>query len=129
MLEQRGGWFVTNVKDARWYGNAAFGKTCSFEDPEQPFPQTGVRLYVLEPDQPNCRYHRESAQEDFLVLSGRCRLLVNGEERHNDLLKPSLAATLESFDRRRDPGTLCSAKLCFDLKIDDWERQKQYVKT
>jgi len=28
-----------------------------------------------------CLYHRESAQEDFLVLSGEGRLLVAGEER------------------------------------------------
>ena len=26
-------------------------------------------------------YHAESAQEDFLVLSGECTLLVEGEER------------------------------------------------
>jgi uncharacterized cupin superfamily protein len=26
-------------------------------------------------------YHRESAQEDFLVLSGQCLLIVEGEER------------------------------------------------
>jgi uncharacterized cupin superfamily protein len=27
-------------------------------------------------------YHRESNQEDFLVLAGECLLLVEGEERH-----------------------------------------------
>jgi uncharacterized cupin superfamily protein len=26
-------------------------------------------------------YHRESNQEDFLVLAGRCRLLIEGQER------------------------------------------------
>ena len=81
MIEEKGGWFVVNVKDAGWYGTEAFGKVCSFEDPDNRFPETGVRLYVLEPGKPNCRYHRESAQEDFLVLSGRCKLLVNGEEK------------------------------------------------
>ena len=81
MIEEREGWFVVNVKDARWYVNPNFGKVCSFEDPESRFPQTGVRLYILEPGKPNCRYHREGAQEDFLVLSGRCKLLVNGQER------------------------------------------------
>lgn len=85
MLEQKDGWLVVNVRDARWYASEAFGKVCSFEDPNKPFPQTGVRLFLLEPGKPNCRYHRESAQEDLLVLSGRCRLLVNGEER---LLEP-----------------------------------------
>lgn len=80
MLEERDGWFVVNVKDARWVGSPALGKRCRFEREER-FPETGVGLTVLDPGQPNCHYHRESAQEDFLVLSGECLLLVNGEER------------------------------------------------
>jgi len=82
MVEERGGWFVVNVKDARWTRRGdSFGSKGSFEKPGQPFPQVGIHVYVLEPGKPNCRYHREEAQEDLLVLSGRCRLLVNGEER------------------------------------------------
>jgi uncharacterized cupin superfamily protein len=69
------------VKDARWVRNDAFGRKCVFEKPAEPFPQIGIHIFVLEPGKPNCRYHREDAQEDLLVLSGRCRLLVNGEER------------------------------------------------
>ncbi len=80
MLEEKGGWFVVNVKDARWAGSPQFGKRCLFEM-EGPFEQTGVRVVILEPGKPNCRYHRESAQEDFLVLSGECLLLANGEQR------------------------------------------------
>jgi uncharacterized cupin superfamily protein len=80
MLEQKDGWFVVNVKDARWARHPLFGRACSFEV-HGTFPQTGVRLHVLEPGKPNCRYHREDAQEDFLVLSGHCKLLVNGETR------------------------------------------------
>ena len=80
MVEERGGWYVVNVKDAKWAVSESFGDRCSLET-EGRFPQTGVRLAVIGPGQPNCRYHRENAQEDFLVLSGRCRLLVNEEER------------------------------------------------
>ncbi|MEW6356771.1 MAG: hypothetical protein AB1696_10615 [Planctomycetota bacterium] len=54
------------------------------------------------------------------------RVVINGEMKYNDLLKPNLATTLRSFDRRRDPGMLFSAKLTFDLKINDWERQKTF---
>ena len=43
--------------------------------------QVGYTLAVLAPGQPNGLYHRESNQEDFLVLSGECLLLVEGEER------------------------------------------------
>lgn len=38
-----------------------------------------------KPGEQNCLYHSESQQEAFLVLSGECRLLVEGEER---LLRP-----------------------------------------
>ena len=79
--EKKDGWFVTNVRDAAWYHSPAFGKVCSFEDPKAPFPSTGVRIFLLEPGKPNCRYHREAAQEDFLVLSGECILLVDEQER------------------------------------------------
>jgi len=80
MLEQREGWFVKNVRDASWSQSEAFGKICVF-DTEDRFPQTGIHIFLLEHGKPNCRYHREEAQEDFLVLAGRCKLLVNGEER------------------------------------------------
>jgi len=80
MVEERGGWFVVNVKDAQWRTHPHFGHGCNFEMNGR-FEQTGINLRVLAPGQPACRYHREEAQEDFLVLSGRCKLLVNGEER------------------------------------------------
>ena len=64
------------MPDVGWYENSALGKVCNLEDPKRRLPQTGVRIYVLEPGKPNCRYHRESAQEEFLVLSGECTLLV-----------------------------------------------------
>lgn len=80
MLKQEDGWFVVNVKDARWRGSENFGTGANFEM-QGPFTEIGVNLRVLSPGKPNCRYHRENAQENFLVLSGRCKLLVNGEER------------------------------------------------
>ena len=81
MTEERAGWFVVNVRDAKWFSSSAFGQVCSFEDPAAKFEQIGIRVFVLEPGKPNCRYHREEAQEDFLVLQGQCKLLVHGEER------------------------------------------------
>jgi uncharacterized cupin superfamily protein len=86
------GWFVVNVADAAWVTNDAFGARCSFEangpalrkNPEltlQTFPQLGFKLHVLEPGKPSGLYHAESEQEDFLVLTGECLLVVEGEER------------------------------------------------
>jgi uncharacterized cupin superfamily protein len=79
------GWFVVNVRDAEWMTSDAFGSGCVFESKAASFPQLGINVSVLEPGKPNCLYHSESLQEAFLVLSGECRLLVEGEER---LLRP-----------------------------------------
>ena len=37
---------------------------------------------MLEPGQPTGMYHGEAGQEDFLVVSGECVLVIEGEERH-----------------------------------------------
>ena len=75
------GWFVVNVRDAAWVTQPTFGSGCRFEGPDARFPELGINLCLLQPGQPNCLYHRESAQEDFLVLAGECVLLVEGTER------------------------------------------------
>ena len=80
------GWFVVNLRDARWLTSEngekrSTGSDCSFEGRNAAFPQLGIKVHVLEPGEPNGLYHAENQQEDFLVLSGECRLLVEGEER------------------------------------------------
>ena len=79
------GWFVVNARDTAWWVTSELGSVCVFESPKAWFPQLGIKLSVLEPGQPNGLYHSESQQEAFLVLSGECRLLVEGVER---LLRP-----------------------------------------
>jgi uncharacterized cupin superfamily protein len=76
-----GGWFTVNVDDAAWVTSDAFGAACIFEGQDAPFGDVGFTLAVVEPGQPTGLYHREPNQEDFLVLSGECLLLVEGEER------------------------------------------------
>ena len=75
------GWFVLNARDARWWCNEDFGAYTRFEG-EPRFPMLGFNIGVLEPGQPACYYHAEADQEDFLVLSGECLLLIEGQERH-----------------------------------------------
>ena len=80
------GWFVVNVRDAQWLTSESdekqpSGSECPFESGKAEFQQLGVRLHVLPPGESNGLYHSESEQEDFLVLSGECILLVEGEER------------------------------------------------
>ncbi len=79
------GWFVVNVRDTMWLTSETFGSAGVFESPAAWLPQFGIKVVVLGPGQPNALYHSESQQEAFLVLSGECRLLVEGEER---LLRP-----------------------------------------
>ena len=79
-LAPRGeGWFVVNAREARWR-DGHFGAYTRFEG-EPRFEQLGINLSLLWPGQPSCMYHGEDEQEDFLVLSGECLLLVEGEER------------------------------------------------
>jgi uncharacterized cupin superfamily protein len=48
---------------------------------ERRWPDTGVNVQIMQPGQPNGRYHSEPVQEDFLVLYGECTLIVEDEER------------------------------------------------
>ena len=74
------GWYVLNAREARWFHSGEFGSACTFEGDVR-FPEFGINIGVVEPGQPACLYHSETAQEDFLVLAGECLLLVDGEER------------------------------------------------
>lgn len=74
------GWFVVNAREARWKGSDGAGRYCQFEG-DVDFAEYGVNIHVLGPGEPNAMYHREDVQEDFLVLSGECLLLVEGQER------------------------------------------------
>lgn len=81
-LEPEGaGWFVLNLQDAVWRGAPGFGRYSDLEPPEARFEQVGIGVHALEPGERNGLYHGEDAQEDFLVLSGECLLLVEGGER------------------------------------------------
>ena len=75
------GWFVVNARDSRWVHHDELGSAVVFESHDHRFPHYGVNIQVLQPGQPNCMYHGEEAQEDFLVLWGECLVLIEDEER------------------------------------------------
>ena len=76
------GWFVLNVEDAHATHSDRFGSSSRFEQrPAVEFPEFGINVRVLQPGQPASLYHRENAQEAFLVLSGQCVAIVEDEER------------------------------------------------
>jgi uncharacterized cupin superfamily protein len=86
------GWFVVNAGEAASVRNDALSSRCTFESSprvlaERPdlepqrFADVGITLAVLEPGRPSGVYHAESCQEDFLVLSGACVLVIEEQER------------------------------------------------
>jgi uncharacterized cupin superfamily protein len=74
------GWFVLNARESRWRDYGPLGAVCDFEG-KKPFKQLGFNVNILMPGQPMAMYHRENHQEGFLVVSGECLLVVEGEER------------------------------------------------
>lgn len=82
LLPDGDGWFVLNVEDAHATRSDRFGTSSRFERrPDVEFPEFGINVRVLQPGQPASLYHRENAQEVFLVLSGECVAIVEEEER------------------------------------------------
>jgi uncharacterized cupin superfamily protein len=80
LIPQGEGWFVLNARDASWIRSNERGQDTDFEGGQE-WTQLGFRLHVLMPGQRNGMYHRERGQEDFLVVSGECVLVIEGEER------------------------------------------------
>ncbi len=72
------GWFVVNARDVTWVRSEERGQDTFFEG-RQEWVQLGFRIQVLGPGQRGL-YHREKGQEDFLVVSGECIAIVDGEE-------------------------------------------------
>ncbi len=74
------GWFVLNARDASWIRSEERGQDTDFEG-RQEWADLGFRIHVLMPGQRNGMYHGERGQESFLVVSGECVLVIEGEER------------------------------------------------
>ena len=88
------GWFVLNLADALAVRNEEKGGALyPLESREARFRDFGVNVRVLSPGEPNALYHAETGQEGFLVLSGECTLVVEGETR-----------TLRAWDFFHCPG-------------------------
>jgi uncharacterized cupin superfamily protein len=80
LVAETEGWFVLNAREATWIRSDERGQDTDLEG-RQEWTQLGIRIHVLEPGQRNGMYHGEAGQEDFLVVSGECVLVVEGEER------------------------------------------------
>jgi uncharacterized cupin superfamily protein len=74
--------FVINLADAPAKGHPRRATLIQLEPEGVTWPDTGVNVQVMQPGQPNCRYHSEPVQEDFLVLHGECIAIIDGDEQH-----------------------------------------------
>ncbi len=79
LVPQGEGWFVLNARDATWIRSEERGQDTDFEGGQE-WTQLGFRIQVLAPGQ-RSMYHGERGQEDFLVVSGECLLVIEDEER------------------------------------------------
>ena len=75
------GSYVVNARDVSWRQREGLGRWANLEG-ENEFEELGFQLVVVNPGEPVCMYHGESDTEDFLVVSGDCVLVIEGEERH-----------------------------------------------
>ena len=79
LVPQGEGWFVLNARDASWIRSEERGQDTDFEGGKE-WAQLGFRIQVIAPGQRGV-YHGERGQEDFIVVSGECVLVIEGEER------------------------------------------------
>jgi uncharacterized cupin superfamily protein len=75
------GWWILNASEIGWSTVEGTGIWCSFESPKAHSPLLGIGIHILNPGETPGFYHAESNQEGFLVLSGECLAVVEGEER------------------------------------------------
>jgi uncharacterized cupin superfamily protein len=81
LVPEGDGWFVVNVREARWRHAEGRPANCEFEREPYHFKQLGINITQLEPGVAMAMYHWEADQEDFLVLSGEALLIVEGQGR------------------------------------------------
>ena len=74
------GWFIMNLRDMAWAKVAGGGTWAAWETRETASKTLGWGVHILWPGDAPGYYHRESQQEGFLVLSGECIAIVEGEE-------------------------------------------------
>jgi uncharacterized cupin superfamily protein len=75
-----GGWYILNLARMRWRGFPGGGAYTTFESGPEPSDRLGIGVHILWPGDRPGYYHAEEDLEGFLVLSGECVAVVEGEE-------------------------------------------------
>jgi uncharacterized cupin superfamily protein len=74
------GGFVVNLADAPAADHPRRGLEILLQPDDAHWEHVGVNVIVMQPGEPNCKYHSEPDQEDFLVLHGSCLVILDGVE-------------------------------------------------
>ena len=72
-------WFVVNATQERWSAAPGWGRLVKFEPEGTRFADFGINIHVIGPGERSTMYHGEDGQEGFLVLSGACTVVLEGE--------------------------------------------------
>src|SRR4051812_25802874 len=75
------GWYILNLSEIRWATLPGGGTWCGFGSPNHESDRIGIGVHILWPGDAPGFYHEEDDLEGFLVLSGECVAIVEGEER------------------------------------------------
>ena len=75
------GWYILNLSEIRWGTVSGGGMWCGFGSPNHESDRIGIGVHILWPGDSPGFYHEEDNLEGFLVLSGECIAIVEGEER------------------------------------------------
>jgi uncharacterized cupin superfamily protein len=75
------GWYILNLSEIRWATVPGGGTWCGFGSPDHPSDRIGIGVHILWPGDAPGFYHEEDDLEGFLVLSGECIAIVEGQER------------------------------------------------
>lgn len=74
------GWYILNLSQMRWRGFPGGGAYTTFDTGPEPSDRLGIGVHILWPGDKPGYYHAEDYLEVFLVLSGECVAVVEGEE-------------------------------------------------
>ena len=75
------GWCILNLSDMAWATVERGGIWAAYETPATRSPSLGLGMHILYPGESPGYYHEETNQEGFLVISGECIAIVEGQER------------------------------------------------
>ena len=75
------GWFILNLAEVAWSAVEGGGTWSAWETRERHSETLGWGVHILWPGDAPGAYHAESEQEGFMVLSGECITIVEGQER------------------------------------------------